>query len=211
VVDIHENFINLKEEKRDAVINAALEEFSSKGYDLASTNGIVKTAEISKGALFHYFLSKKELFLFLCDYVFDVVKREFYDQIGHCRGDLIERYRRAAILKGNVYIRYPRMFDFVKRLTRERSAEIAGELQEKIARITALGYERLLDRLDESLFRDDVPADKVRDLILFAAEGYGNQTAERMHNRNLAEIDMDRLNSEFDEYLDVLRKCFYKS
>lgn len=210
MIDIHENFIGLKEQKRDAIINAALEEFAIKGYDLASTNEIIKAAGISKGALFHYFSSKKDLFLFLCGYVFDLVKREFYEQIGYCEGDLISRYRRAAMLKANVYRRYPQLFDFVKRLTRERSAEIAGELKEKLARIMASGYEHLLDHIDESLFRDDVPAAQARDLIIWAVEGYGNRMYEKMQDRNLMEIDMDELNSDFDEYLNVLRKCFYK-
>ncbi|MEM5780278.1 MAG: TetR/AcrR family transcriptional regulator, partial [Lawsonibacter sp.] len=62
---MYENFIGLKQEKRDVIINAALTEFAAKGYDLASTNGMVKAAGISKGALFHYFASKKDLFLFL--------------------------------------------------------------------------------------------------------------------------------------------------
>lgn len=210
MIAIHENFIGLKEEKRDVIINSALEEFALKGYDLASTNEIVKTAGISKGALFHYFSSKKDLFLFLCDYVFDVVKQEFYEQIGHCKGDLIARYRRAAVLKANVYSRYPQLFDFVKQLTRERSAVIAGELKEKLLQITAYGYEQLLDHLDESLFRDDVPANKIRDLIIWTAEGYGNRMVEKMQNLNLPEIDMDELNYDFDEYLNVMRKCFYK-
>lgn len=210
MIAIHENFIGLKEGKRDAIINAALVEFALKGYDLASTNEIVKAAGISKGALFHYFSSKKDLFLFLCDYVFDLVKREFYEQIGHCGGDLIARYRRAAVLKANVYSRYPQLFDFVKQLTRERSAAVAGELKEKLLRIAAYGYEHLLDHLDESLFRSDVPADKIRDLIIWAAEGYGNRMVEKMQNRNLMDIDMDELNSDFGEYLDVFRKCFYR-
>ncbi len=210
VINIHENFIGLKEEKRDVIINAALEEFALKGYNLASTNEIVKTAGISKGALFHYFSSKKDLFLFLCDYVFDLVKREYYEQIGHCQGDLITRYHRAAILKANVYHRYPQLFDFVKQLTRERSSVIAGELEEKLAQITASGYKHLLDHLDESLFRDDVPANMVRDLIIWAIEGYGNRMFESMQNQTLMEIDTNELNSDFDKYLDVLRKCFYQ-
>lgn len=207
---MHENFIGLKEEKRDSIINASLEEFAAKGYDFASTNEMVKVAGISKGALFHYFATKKELFLFLCDYVFEVVSREFYEQIGHCGGDLLTRYRRAAMLKGAVYQRYPPLFEFIKRLTTERSAEITGELSEKLQRMMGYGYECLLGNLDTSLFRQDVPADKVRDLIVWALEHYGNHSVKLIGNQKVEDIDMDALNTEFDGYLDVLRKCFYK-
>jgi len=210
VVTVHENFIGLKEEKRDVIINATLKEFAAKGYDLASTNEMVKAAGISKGALFHYFASKKDLFLFLCDYVFEVVSREFYEQIGHCGGDLLARYRRAAMLKGAVYQRYPPIFEFIMRLTAEKSSEIAAELKEQLEKMMSYGYECLLGNLDISLFRQDVPADKIRDLIVWALENYGHRSVELIGDQKLEDIDVEALNADFDQYLDVLRKCFYK-
>lgn len=207
---MHENFIRLKEEKRDAIINAALTEFAAKGYDLASTNEMVKAAGISKGALFHYFASKKDLFLFLCDYVFGVISREFYEQIGHCGGDLLTRYHRAAMLKGAVYQRYPPIFEFIKRLTVEKSPEIAAELKEQLEKMMGYGYECLLGNLDATLFRQDVPADKIRDLIIWALENYGNRSLALIGDQKMEDIDVEALNADFDRYLDVLRKCFYK-
>lgn len=207
---MHENFIGLKEEKRDMIINSALMEFAAKGYDLASTNEMVRAAGISKGALFHYFASKKDLFFFLCDYVFEVVSREFYEQIGHCGGDLLTRYRRAAMLKGAVYQRYPPMFEFIKRLTVEKSPEIATELKGQLEKMMNYGYECLLGNLDTSLFRQDVPVDKIQDLIIWALENYGNRSFELVGEQKVEDIDMEALNADFDGYLDVLRKCFYQ-
>ena len=60
--------MSLSEEKQQRILNAALKEFAQKGYKNASTNQIVKEADISKGLLFHYFKNKKQLFLFLYDY-----------------------------------------------------------------------------------------------------------------------------------------------
>lgn len=207
---MHENFIGLKKEKRDIIINSALMEFAAKGYDLASTNEMVKAAGISKGALFHYFANKKDLFFFLCDYVFEVVSREFYEQIGHCGGDLLTRYRRAAMLKGAVYQRHPPIFEFIKRLTVEKSPEIAAELKEQLEKMINYGYECLLGNLDTSLFRQDVPANKIRDLIIWSLENYGNRSLELIGGKKVEDIDIEALNADFDEYLDVLRKCFYK-
>jgi AcrR family transcriptional regulator len=206
----HENFIALKAEKRDMIINTALTEFAAKGYDLASTNEIVKKAGISKGALFHYFASKKDLFLFLCDYVFAEASREFYEQIGYCEGDLLNRYRRAAMLKGAVYQKYPPIFEFIKRLTAEKSDDIAGELKAKLEKMVSYGYECLLGNLDVALFRDDVPADKLRDLIVWALENYGARSMELVGGQSIEEIDVEALNADFEQYLLVLRKCFYK-
>ncbi|MBR6395680.1 MAG: helix-turn-helix transcriptional regulator, partial [Lachnospiraceae bacterium] len=59
---MNERFFELKKEKQDRMINAALRVFSQYGYRHASTDEIVREAGISKGLLFHYFESKKGLY-----------------------------------------------------------------------------------------------------------------------------------------------------
>ena len=139
-----------------------------------------------------------------------MVSREFYEQIGHCGGDLLTRYRRAATLKGAVCQRYPPMFEFIKRLTVEKSSEIAAELKEQLEKMMNDGYECLLGNLDTALFRQDVPADKIRDLTIWALENYGNRSLGLIGDQKVKDIDVEALNADFDGYLDVLRKCFYK-
>ncbi len=58
-------FLKLDEEKRERVLSAAINEFADKNYNNASMNVVVKTAGISKGALFKYFRSKAGLFGFV--------------------------------------------------------------------------------------------------------------------------------------------------
>jgi len=57
-----ELFRNLKPEKQERIFQAAVEEFASKGYRNASMNALVKAAGISKGILFQYFRTKRDLF-----------------------------------------------------------------------------------------------------------------------------------------------------
>ncbi|MCB1199710.1 MAG: TetR/AcrR family transcriptional regulator [Leptospiraceae bacterium] len=66
-----EKLQKLKKEKQTAIINAAVLEFSKAGFQNASTNAIVKHAEISKGSLFQYFSDKRELYFFILDYSLD--------------------------------------------------------------------------------------------------------------------------------------------
>jgi len=73
-------FSSLEFEKRQRIINAALKEFARNGYEKASTNVIAKEAEISKGSLFNYFSSKKELYLFLFDCVTEIINK-IYDEV----------------------------------------------------------------------------------------------------------------------------------
>jgi AcrR family transcriptional regulator len=67
-------FQSLQAEKRDRVLQAALQEFAANGYRKASMNSIVKKACISKGSLFWYFRSKDSLFGALVDSAVDQVK-----------------------------------------------------------------------------------------------------------------------------------------
>ena len=52
---MNDKFFDLKKDKQDRIINAALQVFALNGYRHASTDDIVKLASISKGLLFHYF------------------------------------------------------------------------------------------------------------------------------------------------------------
>src|SRR5882672_8698751 len=47
---------------RSALIRAGRELFTKKGYDATSTDEIVERSRLSKGALYHHFSSKHELF-----------------------------------------------------------------------------------------------------------------------------------------------------
>lgn len=58
-------FHALREEKKNAIFQAALNEFANHGYPVASTNKICKVAGISKGSMFQYFENKEDLFLFV--------------------------------------------------------------------------------------------------------------------------------------------------
>ena len=58
--------ITKKEQSRSTIsrlLRVAMQEFSEKGYSGASTERIVKNAEVTRGALYHHFKNKQDLFL----------------------------------------------------------------------------------------------------------------------------------------------------
>lgn len=59
-----EHLSKLPPEKRDAVLQAGIAEFSQRMFADASTDTITQGAGISKGLLFHYFGSKKAFYLY---------------------------------------------------------------------------------------------------------------------------------------------------
>lgn len=64
-----------------------LNEFATKGYEEASTIIIAKNAGISKGLMFHYVNSKKDLFLYLYDYTIEIILDDFFGSISQKRLD----------------------------------------------------------------------------------------------------------------------------
>lgn len=62
-------FFNLPEEKRNAIIELAIEEFAEHDYMQASISRLVERAGIAKGSFYQYFEDKRDLFLYLIDLV----------------------------------------------------------------------------------------------------------------------------------------------
>lgn len=62
-----QTFYNLPRERRQGIMNVALEEFAGKAYDSVSVNTIVERAKIAKGSFYQYFEDKKDLYLYLIE------------------------------------------------------------------------------------------------------------------------------------------------
>lgn len=56
-----EQFENIREERKQEILNTALQLFAQKGYDNTSISQISREADISKGLIYNYFESKQQL------------------------------------------------------------------------------------------------------------------------------------------------------
>jgi AcrR family transcriptional regulator len=72
-----QTFLNLPREKRETIMNAAVEEFAEYGLENASTNRIVKNSGIAKGSFYQYFEDKQDVFIHLLD-VIEQQEMEFF-------------------------------------------------------------------------------------------------------------------------------------
>ena len=103
---------DLDSERRDAILNAALKEFSIQGYDNASTNIIAKEAGISKALMFHYVSSKQELFLVVYDYFSDLMEKEYFKLMNYDEKDIFDRLRQSYVLQIALLEKYPWITEF---------------------------------------------------------------------------------------------------
>jgi AcrR family transcriptional regulator len=203
-------FLNIDKEKQDRIMNAAIKEFAEKGYDRASTNEIVKEAGISKGLLFHYFQNKKQLYLFVFDYCYELVIGEFYKKINFQEKDFFMRMRQAVMVKMEMLTTYPDIFKFIQEVFMEESAEIKVEFDKKKMELTHINIEKVYEGIDFSKFRDDVDLTKIIKIISWTFEKMSDEALYRAKLLPTHELDYQTIQAEAEEYFEVLTKCFYK-
>lgn len=204
--------MNLEPEKRERIINAALEEFAQKGYKNASTNEIVKKANISKGLLFHYFSNKKNLFLFLYDYSKDIFLNEFYNKVNYDETDIIKRWKQIVLLKIELIQKYPVIYDFILASAVDDSIEIKKELENQMKSVLEDSYKRLFNNIDTSGFKDGIDIKRVSEIIFWVAQGFSNRELDYLKRDPAykSHLDMNALVEDFDLYIELLKSAFYK-
>jgi AcrR family transcriptional regulator len=203
-------FLNLGPEKKERILNAAMKEFAKKGYKNASTNEIVKEAKISKGLLFHYFNSKKDLFLFLYDYAVDVFVNEFYKKIDLNERDILKRFRQIALVKIELKKKYPEIHNFIKIAGDEDSVEVRRYIERRKVEISASSYDKLLADIDFSRFKEGIDVKRAIDVIIWTMEGFAARKREILKSLSASQADYDLLLAEMDAYIRLLGDCFYK-
>ncbi|MDF2540776.1 MAG: transcriptional regulator, TetR family [Herbinix sp.] len=210
MIIITEAFINLEREKQVRILNAAYKEFSEQGFEKASTNRIVKEAGIGKGMLFYYFNNKKDLYFYLIEKGGEYVIEEYFNQIDESQRDFIEKYKEIAMLKMKAYQENPYVFTFLGSIYINHDVDLSDHLVQMLNEIRSKAFMKLFKNIDTTLFREDVPPETVIKLIRWTLDGYEKELVAGYQGKKLTEIDMGPYWDEFYQYLDYLKKIYYK-
>lgn len=205
-MDIYSQFNNLKSEKKERIINAAIKEFVQSGFEKASTNEIVKEAQISKGSLFNYFSSKKDLYLYLIEYSVQIIDT-IYEQIDMRETDIFKRLETIGLIKLRIQKRFPQVFNFLASLAHEESTEVKDPLEQRYNSIFAEGLEKIYENIDYSKFREDIDVQKAIDILSWTMFGFGERAKSQISS--FEEVGEEYL-EEWEQYSKILRHCFYK-
>ncbi len=162
-------FFDLKKEKQDRMINAALKVFALQGYRHASTDDIVREAGISKGLLFHYFGSKIGVYSFVYDYSVRYMSLEL-GAVPAGETDLFALIRHTEAARMRAMKGYPYMQQFLNRSMTEDVSEALLATEEKRNILQAL-YESIYSRADYSGLPEGVEGDKLLNMIEHTVKG----------------------------------------
>ena len=196
-------FFDVKKEKQDAIINAALKIFAENGYKKASTDVIVKEAGISKGLLFHYFISKQGLYEFVLDYSVRYMSLEMTQSVKTGERDFFEILSQVEQAKTRIMRNYPYMQQFLDRLKNEKDPVICELIGENADVMDQL-YNSIYKKADMTKFKDYIDVVKVIKMINWMSEGFVKE-----HFRQ-QEIDIDEMNVEFEKYIKMIKTHFYR-
>lgn len=195
---MNDKFFDLKKEKQDRMINAALHVFAMQGYLHASTDQIVKEAGISKGLLFHYFETKLGAYTFVYEYSARYMILEL-GSVSTVEHDLFEVLRQIEQAHTRAMREYPYMQQFLNRAMTENVSEalLAAEGMRTQLEQT---YERIYQRVDFNRLPTGVDGKKVLNMMKLTAEGL---MSERIYD---ASFQPDQLYQEICSYIELMKK-----
>jgi AcrR family transcriptional regulator len=197
-----DTFLNLPEAKRQAIIEAAVDEFAANSYEQASVNRIVAGAGIAKGSFYQYFEDKQDLFF----YVMNLIGREkinFMSPViaNPAEHDIFTVIREMYLSGVQFAIAYPRYAAIGARLLADKDAPIYGELQAE-SRLTAQALFRpLISRaMARGEIRTDVDVDMLHAIIMAMNVSIVEYCSEKYPDTLL-----DAVAESVDAFMDLLK------
>lgn len=200
---LNERFNNMPMEKQLKIINSALDVFGKYDYKKASMDEIAKNAGISKSLLFHYFNSKKELFMYLYNYGIKIMQDELRRANLERETDFFEMMRKSSKNKIDIMKQYPSLTDFLIHAYYETHVDVADEISKINERIKSKTIFSYFKNIDLSKFKDDIPFDMAINTMLWISDGY-------LNNKKTTILNANDIYLEFSKYIDLYEKLFYK-
>src|SRR5699024_4584025 len=164
IIIIYSKFHNLNSDKQKEIINAAIMEFAQSGFEKASTNEIVRKANISKGSLFNYFNSKIDLYLYLIDYSVHIIE-QIVEQIDLNETDIYKRIENIGLKKLRIQRKIPQVFECLVSTKQEESAEVKDIIKQKVDPMYDESTNKMYEQIDYDKFRAGIDIEKAIEIL----------------------------------------------
>lgn len=199
-----EKFLNIPIEKQKAIIDAALKMFGTNGYKKTSASDIASAAGISKAMIFHYFGTKKGLYLYLIEYSANLLISEVTEKFDYKVNDFFERIRLSSYIEISVMKKHPGIPGFLSSMYFEQDEEVKEDIKALLSKGEGYRSRIAFEGVDCSKFKDSVDLKVVMKMLSWIGDGYAKQLS---NNPNL---DYDVMMKEFDECLNLLKNNLYR-
>ncbi len=198
-----EKFKELSEEKQLPIIEAALKCFGKHGYKKASMGDIAQNSGVSKPMLFHYFGTKRDLYLYLSEYVRSVMIEAYKRNEINAYDDLFERILVASRMKMGILEKYPYILKFIISMFEETDDAVTDITKKIMPEAQRFSYDLVLRKEDVVKFKESVDIDVVMRMIFLMAEGYAHEMTDER-------CDLCKITEELEKTIHMLKSNLYK-
>lgn len=198
-----EKFKELPEEKQLPIIEAALKCFGRHGYKKASMSDIAQGSGVSKPMLFHYFGTKKDLYLYLSEYVRNVMLDAYKRNEIDAYDDLFKRIIVASNMKMGILEKYPHILKFIISMFEETDRTVADITKKIMPDAQRFSYDLVVKEEDAKKFKEGVDIDVIMRLLFLMAEGYAHEMSD-------GQCDLGKVSGELEKTMQMLKNNLYK-
>lgn len=130
-----DTFDKTTQDRRQKVLEVAIDEFAAKGYNATSINDIARNAHISIGSMYSYFASKEDLFLTIVNNAYFVMEKILND-IAVSSTDVFDCVEKMLFASRKFALEYPQLNQIYLDITTQALSQMSVRLSSKLEMIT---------------------------------------------------------------------------
>lgn len=202
---MNEKFFNLPIEKQERIINAGYRVFSQNSYKKSPMSEIADAAGISKSLLFHYFLNKKELYMFLWDNCAKTTVQYLTEYRCYEQKDLFEMMYRGMQAKMEIIRKYPDMARFVIKAYYEKDPAVCDDIRQSYQKLLNMKSKATLMKLEPEKFMPGLNLQMMYREMFWAAEGYLWEKVQQ------GSLNMEKMEDDFGKLIEFWKSVYLRN
>lgn len=201
---MNERFYLLPMEKQQRIINAAYKVFSENSYKKAPMSEIADEGGISKALLFHYFVNKQGLYMFLWHNTMEKTRKMSEKFHVTETTDFFEVIHRSLTAKCSLIREYPYLYLFSVKAYYEQEDKIKASIQASFQAASEISEKTIWKSVDISKIRPDVDIKLMYQEIVWISDGYLRQMVSS------GSLDPDQMENDFARMIEQWKKIYLK-
>lgn len=200
MIGMNERFFLLDEKRQEQILNAGYKGFAQNTYAKTSMSMVAEEAGISKSLLFHYFVNKKEFYLYLYERALAQVKETLPEKNNVEERELFEVLKEHMQKKWELLKENPFLFQFMNRSYYETAETLQKELHDIMNQYMTAPISQLMQCAKN--MREKQDKDEIIQVLLYMAEGFAFANNEKIQNNPVEAM------KEFERLLDYVKKLY---
>lgn len=199
-----QTFFNLPEDKRNQIVEAAIETFYEKGYEKMSIASVIEKADIPRGSFYQYFSGKKDLYKFL---IIDVIGRKKHSYLNPFHANIEEMpfidILQQLFLNGiSFYRQEPVLASIATEFLNLRDQNLKSEIQGDSQRISNNFFKKLIEERKAS---NEISPKIDTEMLIYLINTVNTSFAQYFIEHEEMNFEDDELITALDNMLFILK------